>query len=530
MTANEHYHQFSDQAAIEANYLNSMQSKSNVNLYNELLEIAKQVGPEFQVVEDITNQITYKKLILSINVLSLKFEKVLKGEQNIGVFLPNAIGNIVTIFSLFRIGKTPSMLNFSMGAESIKDCCETASVRTILTSRLFVEKGNLQGTVDFLSKVCRIIYLEDLQKQITLADKLKGLFLYVGKSRAKFASNEIIQFTSGTESKPKGVVLTHDNLYANMKQALAVLDINGQDKVFNSLPMFHCFGLMLVILPVLTGLPLYLYPSPLHYKEIPNMVKKSRSTIMCGTSTFLEGYATHAGDDDFATMRYVIAGGEKLKPEVSQLWQKRFGISIIEGYGVTETSPILSINTPFVCRKGSVGRLVPGMEYKVVPVEGIANGGTIQVKGPSVMRGYLIHGKGFVPCDGWHDCGDIVTVDEDGFIYIQSRLKRFAKIAGEMVSLNLVEKLAIDCFNHTGFYAVSVPAEKKGERIILYTTKQDASHQELRNYVKQQKLSSLLIPAELEFFETVPILGSGKTDYVAITEKAKRLGQEPVLV
>ncbi|MFC5446823.1 AMP-binding protein [Paenibacillus aestuarii] len=508
---------------IEAKFIQSMQSKKNVNLFNELLEIARRVGPNAKIVEDIRAAISYKKLILSIYVLSLKLKAHLAKEERIGVLLPNAIGNIVTIFSLFRMGKTPAMLNFSMGAESLKDCCETASVRTILTSRVFIEKGNLQAIVDFLAQGCRILYLEDLQKTITLGDKIKGLLLYLAGKRSSAEVNEMIQFTSGTESKPKGVVLSHDNLFANAKQALAVLDIDNEDKVFNSLPMFHCFGLMLVILPILNGIPLYLYPSPLHYKEIPQLVRKTKSTIMCGTSTFLEGYAAYADDQDFASMRYVIAGGEKLKAEVAQLWHQRFAITILEGYGVTETAPILSLNTPAALRKGTVGRFVPGVEYKIVPVEGIAKGGNLHVKGPNVMKGYLIHGKGYVPLQGWHDCGDIATVDEDGFISIHSRLKRFAKIGGEMVSLNLVEKLAMECFGHTGFYAVSVPAEKKGEQVVLYTTKEDADEKVLRRYIMQQKLSALLIPSKMTYTNVVPLLGSGKTDYVTFTEKAKQL-------
>lgn len=499
-----------------------MGSKRNVNLYNELLAAADR-GRKTTIIEDPLGKVTYKKLLISIQVVSALLSERLEGQHKIGVLMPNVIGNVVTLFSLFKIGVTPCMLNFSMGAESIADCCATANVKKVITSRAFIEKGGLDGIVKHLSSSIEFIYLEDLQQKITIMHKLNGLLQYALKKRAVHQTNEIILFTSGTESKPKGVVLTHDNLYANVNQMLSIVHFTTNDIIFNALPMFHCFGLLLVLLGAVNDLPVYLYPNPLHYREIPSSIRKTKATIICGTSTFFEGYGANANDGDLASLRLVIAGAEKLKEEVAKLWQDRFGIHIYEGYGVTETSPVISTNTPDVRKPGTVGRLAPGMEYRINPVEGIATGGTLVVKGPNVMKGYLIHGKGFVPCDGWHDCGDVVTVDDEGFISIQSRLKRFAKIAGEMVALGRVEKLASSCFEHAGFYAVAIPDSKKGERIVLFSTKEDADLSQLRKYMKEQQVSSLHIPAQVHHLSEVPILGTGKTNYVQLTEQARSL-------
>ncbi|RAP78583.1 bifunctional acyl-ACP--phospholipid O-acyltransferase/long-chain-fatty-acid--ACP ligase [Paenibacillus montanisoli] len=502
-----------------------MGGKRNVNLYNELLACADK-GRTTTIIEDPLGKVDYKKLLISIQVVSAILKEHLDGQQRVGVLLPNVIGNVVTLFSLFKLGVAPCMLNFSMGAESISDCCATAMVKKVITSRAFIKKGGMESIVKHLSSSVEFIYLEDIQRQVTFMHKLNGLFQYALKKRVTHQTNEIILFTSGTESKPKGVVLTHDNLFANANQLLSIIDFNKKDLIFNALPMFHCFGLILVVLGAINDLPVYLYPNPLHYKEIPSAIRRTKATIMAGTSTFFEGYGTIAGDGDFASLRLVIAGAEKLKEEVAKLWQDRFGIHIYEGYGVTETSPVISVNTPDVRRTGTVGRILPGMEYKINPVEGIALGGTLAVKGPNVMKGYLIHGKGYVPCDGWHDCGDVVTVDDDGFITILSRLKRFAKIAGEMVALGHIEKLASGCFEHTGFYAVSVPDNKKGERIVLFSTKEDADLIRLKKYIKQHKISSLYIPAQIVYRTEIPILGTGKTNYVRLTEQAKMLDKD----
>ncbi|WP_164985108.1 AMP-binding protein [Ammoniphilus sp. CFH 90114] len=496
----------------------------NRNLFHDLVHAADKYGHERVIIEDIEKAIRYKDLILGIYVLSNKLETLLQDQQKVGVFLPNSIGHVVTLFSLFRLGKTPAILNFTMGENSLKDCGEAADLKTILTSRKFLEKANLQGLVDSLAQSFTIVYLEDVRESLTIFNKFKGLIDSKFKRMASTTVNEVILFTSGSESKPKGVILTHDNIFANISQALNVIELNTEDRFFNPLPMFHSFGLTVgTLLPIISGMYSYSFPSPLHYKEIPSLVKTKAATALFGTSTFLEGYEKYAHDDDFRTIRYVIAGAERLKPQVQEKWQSRFGIHILEGYGTTEASPILSLNTPDYQKAGTVGKLLPLVDYFIEPVEGIKEGGKLLVKGPNLMKGYLLHNTGFVPRPEWYDTGDVVSVEDDGFVRILARLKRFAKIAGEMISLNHIEQIAATCFKRPEFFAVSVPDERRGERVILFTTYEQASEKELAQYVRSIKQSNILIPYKMIFIETVPVLGSGKTDYVTLTEMAKQI-------
>ncbi|CAI9005245.1 fused 2-acylglycerophospho-ethanolamine acyltransferase/acyl-acyl carrier protein synthetase [Brevibacillus sp. IT-7CA2] len=502
------------------------QMKQNVNLFDEVLEAARLNGAKMEIAKDLTSAIDYKTLLIGSYLLGNKLQPMLLGKPVVGVFLPNSVGHLVTLLSLFRIGATPAILNFSLGIRSLLDCCETAHIDTILTSRVFIEKGKLEHIIAGLSPSMKIIYLEDLKASATAFDKVSALFSYLRKKKASAAKNELILFTSGSESKPKGVILTHTNLYANIQQVTSVIDITSRDKFFNALPMFHSFGLTVgTLVPVVKGIPVYLYPSPLHYKAISELVYDQNATILFGTSTFMAGYGRMAHPYNFYSLRYVFAGAEKLKDDVRKLWMEKFGVRIFEGYGATETAPILSLNTPLANKPGTVGRLMPGMSAKLEAVEGIDAGGELLVKGPNVMKGYMIHGKGFVPAEEWYHTGDLVTADKDGFLSIQSRLKRFAKIGGEMVSLNLVEELAMQCFGHSGFAAITVNDQRKGERVLLFTTDESVQLSQLRAYLTEKQYSPLLIPGTMQVIKALPLLGSGKTDYVSLKQLAETGGK-----
>ncbi|WP_289138037.1 AMP-binding protein [uncultured Brevibacillus sp.] len=509
------------------NELFQSRMKQNVNLFDEVLEAARLNGAKLEIAKDLTSAINYRTLLIGSYLLGTKLQSSLLGKPVVGVFLPNSVGHLVTLLSLFRIGKTPAILNFSLGIRSLLDCCETARIDTILTSRVFIEKGKLEHIIAGLEPHLKIVYLEDLKASATGFDKLAALIRYLFKQKASPASdNELILFTSGSESKPKGVVLTHTNLYANIQQVTTVIDITTRDKFFNALPMFHSFGLTAgTLLPVVKGVPVYLYPSPLHYKAISELVYDQNATILFGTSTFMAGYGRMAHPYNFYSLRYVFAGAEKLKDDVRKLWMEKFGVRIFEGYGATETAPILSLNTPLANKPGTVGRLMPGMSYKLDAVSGIEEGGELLVKGPNVMKGYLIHGKGFIPAEEWYHTGDLVTTDKDGFISIQSRLKRFAKIGGEMVSLNLIEELAMQCFGHSGFAAITVNDQRKGERVLLFTTDETVALSQLRTYLTEKQYSPLLIPGTMQLIKTLPLLGSGKTDYVTLKQLAESGGK-----
>ncbi|MBM7866791.1 AMP-binding protein [Heliomicrobium gestii] len=499
-----------------------------INLFNELIDAARLYGMNREILEDISQKLTYRKLLLGVYALSAPLAQKLSGEERVGVMLPNAVAHVVTLFALFRVNITPAILNFTSGPQGVLDSCETAELKTVVTSRQFIEKAGLQAHVEKAAEKARILYLEDLRDEVTGLGKLQALCQLMAKVRTRPGRERLILFTSGSESKPKGVILRHDNIQANVMQACTVIALTAKDKLLNALPMFHSFGLQGAFIPLLCGLEVFLYPTPLHYKIIPEIAYDRNATILFGTGTFLQGYGKHAHPFDFYSIRYVITGGERLKEETRRLWLDKFGLRPMEGYGCTEASPFLAINSPLCYKAGSVGRIFPGVEHRIEPVEGIERGGNLFVKGPNVMEGYLIHGKGFVPVDEWYDCGDLVEEDGQGCITILSRLKRFAKLGGEMVSLNLIEELAVRCFHSPEVAAVNIAGGKKGEQVVLFTTVKTASRQALRDYIVASGQSPLLVPARICPLDCLPLLGSGKTDYVTLkTVYAEALAAEP---
>lgn len=498
-----------------------LQIPEEINLFDEMVKQAK-TYPKKVILEDPMNKYTYRKFLISVNVMAKKIEEALKNEKRVGLYLPNVTAQVVVLFSLFKNEQEPCILNFTMGAQNIIDCIETASVETVITSREFIKQADLGYVLEEMEKQVRIVYLEDMAAGISARHKLAGLLEARVAGLKKREPGQVILFTSGTESKPKGVILTHRNIYANIKQIFAHIELSQDDRIFNPLPLFHSFGMTIgSVLPFIGNVKSYLYPSPLHYKEIPKAIYKDKSTLFVGTNTFFENYAKFATRKQFQSLRIVVAGAEKLKKDVRETYQDKFDITILEGYGATETSPVISINTPKAYKEGSVGKLLPLMEAKIAKVEGVQEGGNLLLKGPNVMKGYLIHGRGFIPSGEWYNTGDIAQIDNDGFIQIIARLKRFAKIAGEMISLNKVEELALDCFGESAFYAVSIPDTRKGEQIVMFTTKNKISARELKKFIKSQKLSMLYNPARIEHIDEIPLLGSGKPNYWRLEKLAK---------
>ena len=386
--------------------------------------------------------------MVGARVLAGKFTALAGEGEAVGVMLPNANGAAATLLGMMSAGRVPAMINFTAGVANVQAACTAAEVRTIVTSRAFVERARLDKLVEALAEKARIIYLEDLRATVSSVDKIRGLVRYrralVPRDPDEPAA---ILFTSGSEGTPKGVVLSHRNMLCNAAQAAARIDFGRTDKVFNTLPVFHAFGLTVgLVLPLVSGVPVFLYPSPLHYRIVPELVYGANATILFGTDTFLSGYARAAHPYDFRSVRYVLAGAEPVKEATRRLWSEKFGLRILEGYGVTETAPALALNTPMFNRFGTVGRLLPGIEARLEPVPGVEEGGRLYVRGPNVMLGYLKSDRPGVllpPEEGWHDTGDIVTIDRDGFVTIKGRAKRFAKIGGEMISLAAVESARI---------------------------------------------------------------------------------------
>jgi acyl-[acyl-carrier-protein]-phospholipid O-acyltransferase/long-chain-fatty-acid--[acyl-carrier-protein] ligase len=476
--------------------------------------------------------LSYRKILIGTALLGRKLMPFAAEGEAIGVMLPNANGAVVTLFALMSAGRVPAMINFTAGATNILAGCRAAGVDTVLTSRAFVERGRLEPLVQALEKEVRLIYLEDVRAGVTLFDKLRGLFGYrkplVPRKPDDWAA---VLFTSGSEGMPKGVVLSHRNILTNAAQAKARIDFGRTDKVFNVLPMFHSFGMTVgTVLPLVSGVRIYLYPSPLHYRTVPELIYGINATIMFGTDTFLNGYARAANPYDFRSIRYLLAGAEPVKESTRRIYLEKFGLRILEGFGVTETAPALALNTPMFNKFGTVGRLLPGMEARLEKVEGVEEGGRLFVKGPNVMLGYLRADNPGVlerPPQGWHDTGDIVAIDEQGFVTIKGRAKRFAKVGGEMISLAAVEMLAADEWPDAVCAVVAVPDARKGERLILYTNKKDANRGDFIAIARARHASELMIPAEVIYMEKLPMLGSGKVDMLTLQKMAKERIVQP---
>ncbi|MBS7542333.1 acyl-[ACP]--phospholipid O-acyltransferase [Ancylobacter oerskovii] len=500
-------------------------SHTGTTLYEAVEATADRLGRKRLIVEDpLGTQLTYRKLFLGAKILGAKLAALTGPGEAVGVLLPNAAGIIVVLLGLHRHGRVPAMLNYTAGAANLVSACKTAKLTTIVTSKAFIEKARLEDEIAELAKHVRIVMTEDIRGGITAFDKLKGMLPARLPVRMDPDGPAFILFTSGSEGVPKGVVLSHRNMLANVAQVAARIDFSPADIIFNVLPVFHSFGLLGgLVLPIVSGTKTYLYPSPLHYRIIPELVYATNATAIFGTDTFLAGYARTANPYDFRSLRFVVAGAEPVKAETRRVWMERFGHRILEGYGVTECSPVVAVNTPMFNKAGTVGRILPGIRRRLEPVPGIEDGGRLHVKGPNIMLGYLRAeepGHMQPPEAGWYDTGDIVAIDEEGFVAIRGRAKRFAKVAGEMVSLAAVDAMVSALRPDAEHVTVAVPDARKGERILLLTTATDLTRAALQAHGREVGATELMIPAEILFMDSLPLLGSGKVDFMAARNKA----------
>jgi len=499
-------------------------------LFSALLDSRKLYGAFTPILEDISRKtLTYATFLLKIFTFSRFLARKTTSGEAVGLLLPNTHSLLISFWALQATGRIPALLNYTSGHAALLTACQVAGLKHIFSSRQFVEKIRFHETVEHLRQnKIHIHYLEDEVKKIRLADKLWGLYGMLSPERAyrrKVPSPNaqercVILFTSGSEGMPKGVVLSHLNLQANRYQLASVVDFNGKDKVLNILPLFHAFGLTAgMLLPLLSGIKTFHYVSPLHYRVVAELVYDFGATILFGTDTFLSGYGRVAHAYDFHTLRYVFAGAEKLKEETQKLWFDKFGLRLFEGYGTTETGPVLCVNTAMHYKEHTVGRFLPGISYRLVSVEGIEEGGRLWVKGPNVMKGYLLAATPqelIPPKEGWYDTGDIASIDKEGYLRLLGRAKRFAKVGGETISLTRVEEALFLLWPEHLHAVIALPDPKKGEQIILCTDYPLAERSTLVSFWKAQGFSDLSLPRVIHILHSLPLLGSGKVDYKAL--------------
>jgi acyl-[acyl-carrier-protein]-phospholipid O-acyltransferase/long-chain-fatty-acid--[acyl-carrier-protein] ligase len=506
----------------------------SAGLFDAMVEAAKRYGSGAVAVEDtVTGTLTRKRLLIGARVLGKRFAAATEPGETVGILLPNANAAVVTFFGLQSGGRVAAMLNYTSGPANIASAVRMAKIRTVISSRAFIEKAELDDLVTAIDGTgAKIIWLEEVRETISTPEKLAAALLWSQPLQpVKPEDPAVILFTSGSEGTPKGVVLSHLNMHSNAAQADARVTISVKDTLFNVLPLFHSFGLTGgTILPLLFGVRLFLYPSPLHFKQIPQIAAKVKPTIMFGTDTFLAGYARTAKDGDFASLRFVVAGAEAVRSDTRKTYLERFNTLILEGFGMTEVAPVTSVNSATHNRDGSVGRLLPLMRARLEPVDGIEDGGRLWLSGPNVMLGYMLAdmpGELQPLGDGWHDSGDIISFDSEGFMTIRGRAKRFAKIAGEMVSLGAIEMLVASLWPEDRHAAISVPDKRKGERIILLTTHKPATKSDIHDHSKKSGVPELMVPADVVEVADIPVLGSGKTDYTETRKVAlQKLGLE----
>jgi len=511
------------------------ESHPKQTLYTGLLDVMAIYGRSRRVAEDVKQiEYSYGDLLKMTLALGRIVAKHSAPDECVGILMPNLAATVCLMIGAGAQGRVPAMLNYKSGSGGMQDACIAANIRTIFASRAFLEQAKLEADVAALQGI-NILYLEDLRPAMGPGDKLWVLFgMMFPRLMERSIEPEraaVVLFTSGSEGKPKGVVLSHRALLSNVAQLRAVIDFSSQDKVLNALPIFHSFGLTGgALLPLLTGMNLFLYPSPLHYRVIPEIAYDRGCSMLFGTSTFLANYAKFAHPYDFYRLRYVVAGAEKLSATVRDLWFEKFGIRILEAYGATETAPGLAINTPMAYRSGTVGQLLPCIEHKLIPIPGIEKGGMLHVRGPNVMSGYYRYdnpGQLQPPTseagEGWYETGDVVTIDGDGFVSIVGRVKRFAKVAGEMVSLEVVEKLAVQASPAAMHGATTVPDGARGEAIVLYTNDGALTRDALIASAKTLGIAEIAVPRKIQRVDALPLLGTGKTDYVSLKKMAEAM-------
>lgn len=501
------------------------------NIFGAFLQATKTHGANKAILTDgDERELTYGEMRRAAFALSSPLKAITEKNDNVGIMLPTGAGAIIAMLTVLASSRVPAMMNFTAGVKNLKAASRTAPFKTVLTAHKFIEIAGLESLIEELSEDMNFVYLEDLRESLGMRAKAKAIIgpllpaLFAPKPSPD--DTGVILFTSGTEGNPKGVVLTHANILANVEQIGEHVEIEPTDKFFNPLPTFHCYGLTAGALwPLLAGHPVVLHPSPLQTKTIAQRIQSTKSTVLFATDTFLQQYMRAGGKTGLSSLRIAVCGAERVREETRKTAEQKFGFEVLEGYGVTECAPVLAANQPGDIRSGTIGKMLPGIEAKLEPVDGLEDAGRLWVRGPNVMKGYISPdnpGEVTPLTDGWYDTGDVVSVDEEGYYVIRGRIKRFAKIGGEMVSLTVVENCASAVWPDHMHAATIIPDPKKGEQIVLISEHPDPQRHELLHWAQSHGVPEISVPKKIITVDAVPVLGTGKLDYVSAGKLAKK--------
>jgi len=495
-------------------------------LFEALIEARVKFGGRYPILVDSDERtLTYDDMVKAILALGHALKKGTKRGENVGIMLPTSMASVIAFFAVSAFGRVPTMVNFTAGAAGVMSAIRTAVVKRVITARRFIDLAKLDGLAAEISRSAHVQFLEDVRSRLSIFDKVAaGIGQFMPRAVASLPPHDdpaVILFTSGTEGAPKGVALSHRNILSNILQVCRHETFYPHDVWFNSMPTFHCYGLVGALLGLFTGTKIVLHPTPLRPHEIVKRVKETCATIFFSTDTFMSQYARVAEAGEFKTVRMAVCGAEKVRDETRRLLRKKHGLEVVEGYGLTECSPIVAAQQPGDLHPGTIGTLMPGMEARLEPASGINDGGRLFVKGPNVMLGYIkADNPGVIepPPDGWHDTGDVVSIDEAGLITIKGRLKRFANVGGECISLTLAENCASAAWPDYRHAAIALPDERKGEQIVLLTTNPKPLRSELIAWAQANGMAEIALPRRICSADDIPVLGTGKPDFRGVEE------------
>ncbi len=499
-------------------------------LHHEFIKTAKKNKKKIAIKDKMTGAtVPYERALIGALILSKKFSKY--EDKHIGIMIPTSAGAMLSALGILMAGKIPVMLNYSTGAvENSQYAQEKCGFNTIIASKALLDKIKCP-VIDGM--VC----IEDIMKTISKGSKIKAALkaklsassIIRSLPKAEIEDTACILFTSGSEKDPKAVQLSHKNIGSNVEDVINVLSLTPEDIMLSILPLFHVFGQQTNFwMPLTLGMTAVTYANPLEYKTIPKIVKKEKCTVVSATPIFLAGYLREAEPGDFSSFRQVIAGADKTPDWLREGYREKHNIEILEGYGATETSPVISVNCLERNKPGSIGQIVPHAEVKIIGIdsgETLPPGeeGKIMVKGDLVMKGYIDEEKTREAIvDGWYFTGDMGVLDKDGFLWHKGRLKRFIKIGGEMISLVKIESVLSDILpNDIDFCAVDIPDKMRGSRLAVLLTKEIDKAALIHDLT--DKLPPIYIPKKFFVIDELPKMGTGKADFRKATEMAREM-------